>query len=210
MTVVSFVTALSLPALLMAVQPFGAPYASTSDRTVADAVAGTTTNDPRPHVIDKAHSQINFIAESRLIDARGHFATWDASISLDPANLNASKVSITIDAASIDTRVERRDTHLRSADFFDVEKHPRITFVSTAVRAGTEGQLDIEGDLTVRGTTKRVVLPASMVFYEEGTGRFRGEFVIKRKEYGIAYDSRVNPIKDDVTVQWDIAVTAEK
>ncbi len=179
---------LTLPMLLMAARP------------AAQAV------DPRPHVIDKAHSQINFIADSRLISARGHFAEWDAAITLDPANLATSSVTITITAASIDTRVDRRDTHLRSADFFDVEKHPKITFVSTAVRPKGDGQLDIEGDLTIRGTTRRVTIPASMVFYEEGLGRFRGEFVLKRKEYGVSYDSRANPIKDEVTVQWDIAV----
>jgi polyisoprenoid-binding protein YceI len=161
---------------------------------------------PRPHVIDKAHSQINFIADSRLISARGHFNTWDAEISLDPANLAGSTVAITIDAATIDTRVERRDAHLKSADFFDVEKHPKITFKSTAVRPKAEGALDIEGDLTIRGTTKRVTIPATMVFYDAGLGRFRGEFVLKRTEYGVAYDSKLNPIKDEVTVQWDIAV----
>jgi polyisoprenoid-binding protein YceI len=126
---------------------------------------------------------------------------------LDPANLPASSVTITIDAASIDTRVERRDTHLRSADFFDVTTHPKITFVSTAVRTKGPNDLEIEGDLTIRGTTKRIVVPASMVFYEEGLGRFRGEFVIDRKAFGVSYDSRLNPIKDDVTVQWDFAVT---
>ncbi len=176
---------LALPLALVAARPFAAP---------------------KPHVIDKAHSQINFIADSRLISARGHFATWDAEISLDAANLASSSVTITIDAASIDTRVDRRDTHLKSADFFDVETHPKITFTSTAVRPKAEGQLDIEGDLTIRGTTKRITVPASMVFYDAGLGRFRGEFVLKRTEYGVSYDSRLNPIKDDVTVQWDFAV----
>jgi len=182
-----FATVLALPVALMAARPF----------------AGTV---PTPHVIDKAHSQINFIADSRLISARGHFGSWDATIALDPANLSASTVAITIEAASIDTRVDRRDTHLKSADFFDVETHPKITFTSTAVRPKADGQLDIEGDLTIRGTTRRITVPASMVFYEAGVGRFRGEFVLKRTEYGVSYDSRVNPIKDDVTVQWDFAV----
>ena len=179
--------ALSLPLALVAARPY-------------------TPASPRPHVIDKAHSQINFIADSRLISARGHFGEWDATIALDPANLAASSVTITINAASIDTRVDRRDAHLKSADFFDVEKHPTVTFTSTAVRPKADGQLDIEGDLNIRGTTRRIVVPASMVFYEEGVGRFRGEFVLKRKEFGVSYDSRVNPIKDEVTVQWDIAV----
>jgi polyisoprenoid-binding protein YceI len=187
MSVRRLAVVLALPLALVAARPF-------------------TPIAPVPHVVDKAHSQINFIADSRLISARGHFGAWDATIALDPANMAASSVSISIDASSIDTRVERRDSHLKSADFFDVEKHPTITFKSTAVRTKAEGMLDIEGDLTIRGTTKRIVVPATMVFYEEGMGRFRGEFVLKRTEYGVSYDSRVNPIKDDVTVQWDIAV----
>ncbi len=189
MSVTRFASLLVLPALLLAAQPFD-----------------STATDPRPHVIDKAHSQINFLADSRLLSARGHFAEWDATIALDPTNLAASSVTISITAASIDTRSERRDKHLRTDDFFDVETHPKITFVSTAVRPMAEGQLEIAGDLTVRGTTKRVVLPAEMVFYDAGLGRFRGEFVINRKDYGVSYDSRLNPIKDDVTVQWDFAV----
>ncbi len=187
MSVRRLATVLALPVALLAARPF-------------------TPAAPRPHVIDKAHSQINFIADSRLISARGHFGEWDAKIQLDPANMAASSVSITINAASIDTRVERRDTHLKSADFFDVEKHPQITFASTAVRTVGADQLAIEGDLTIRGTTRRVTIPASMVFYEQGVGRFRGEFVLKRTDYGVSYDSKVNPIKDDVTVQWDFAV----
>jgi polyisoprenoid-binding protein YceI len=179
--------ALAVPVALMAARPF-------------------TPVTPRPHVVDKAHSQINFIADSRLISARGHFGEWDATISLDPANMPASSVTITINAASIDTRVERRDTHLKSADFFDVANHPTVTFTSTAVRTRGESALEIEGDLKIRGTTKRIVVPATMVFYEEGVGRFRGEFVLKRTEFGVRYDSKVNPIKDDVTVQWDIAI----
>ena len=162
-------SALLLPVALLAARPFPAA--------------------PTPHVIDKAHSQINFIADSRLISARGHFGTWDAKIALDAANLAASSVTITIDAKSIDTRVERRDEHLRSADFFDVATHPTITFVSTAVRPQAEGKLLIEGDLTIRGTTKRITVPAEMVFYEGGMGRFRGEFVLQRTAYGVSYDT---------------------
>lgn len=187
MTFVRLAGALLLPAALIAARPF-------------------TPVAPTPHVIDKAHSQINFIADSRLISARGHFGTWDAKIALDPANMAASSVTITIDAKSIDTRVERRDEHLRSADFFDVATHPTITFVSTAVRPTAAGKLTIEGDLTIRGTTRRVSVPAEMVFYEGGMGRFRGEFVLQRTAFGVSYDSKVNPIKDAVTVQWDIAV----
>jgi polyisoprenoid-binding protein YceI len=171
-------------------------------------VGAQTAGTPVPHAIDKAHSEINFVADSRLLSAHGHFATWDAAVNLDPRNWTASTVAVTIDAASINTRNEQRDKHLRSADFFDVEKHPTITFKSVSVARTGENTLDITGDLTVRGTTRRVTIPATLVFYEEGMGRFRGSFTIKRKEYGVAYDSKLNPIQDDVQVQWDVALKA--
>jgi polyisoprenoid-binding protein YceI len=164
----------------------------------------------RTYVRDVAHSEINFIAESRLLDARGFFGAWDAQIAFDPADLPRSAVTITIDAASINTRNERRDGHLRSADFFDAETHPKITFTSKLVNAPTPGKINITGELTIRGTTKSIVVPSELVFFdaESNTGRVKGQFVIDRQTYGVAYNSSVNPIKDDVTVQFDIAFRA--
>jgi polyisoprenoid-binding protein YceI len=173
-------------------------------------VAARPQPEVKPHVIDKAHSEINFIADSRLLSAHGHFAKWDADVKLDAAKWENSTVSITIDAASINTRQERRDGHLRSADFFDVEKHPTITFKSVSVKQAGTNKLDIVGDLTVRGTTRRITVPAQMVFYEGGMGRFRGQFAINRQDYGVSYDSKVNPIQNEVQVQWDIALAEPK
>ena len=161
---------------------------------------------PGSYEIDKAHSEINFVADSRLLSAHGFFGKWDATVKLDAANWSNSSLSMSIDAASINTRVERRDDHLRSPDFFDVAKHPTITFTSTAVKQTAPNKLDITGDLTVRGVTKRITVPATMVFYEKGMGRFRGQFAILRKDFGIAYDSALNPIENEVQVQWDIAL----
>lgn len=166
--------------------------------------------DVKPHVIDKNHSQINFIADSRLLSAHGFFGKWDADVKLDATNWPASTVAITIDAASLNTRVDTRDNHLRSPDFFDVAKFPTITFKSVSVAKVAEGKLDITGDLTIRGVTKRIVVPATAVFYEKGAGRFRGQFVINRKDYGVAYDSVVNPIENEVQVQWDMAISEPK
>ena len=166
--------------------------------------------DAKPHVIDKNHSQINFVAESRLLSAHGFFGKWDADIKLDAGNWEASSVALTIDAASLSTRIDMRDNHLRSPDFFDVAKYPTITFKSVSVKKVGEGKLDITGDLTLRGVTKRVVVPATAVFYEKGAGRFRGQFVINRKDYGVAFDSPVNPIENDVQVQWDMAISEPK
>ena len=158
------------------------------------------------HAIDKAHSEINFVADSRLLSAHGFFGKWDAVIQLDPTKLEASTVAITIDASTINTRVEMRDNHLRSDDFFAVAKHPTITFTSASVKQTAPNKLDITGDLTVRGVTRRIVVPASMVFYDKGAGRFRGQFAIMRKDYGVAYDSAVNPIENEVQVQWDFSI----
>ncbi len=79
-----------------------------------------------------------------------------------------------------------------------------------SVKQAAANTLEITGDLTVRGTTKRITVPASMVFYEEGAGRFKGSFVIDRMAYGVSYDSKLNPIQKDVQVQWDIALNAPK
>lgn len=175
---------LALP-MLVAARPFGAP---------------------KTHVIDKAHSEINFIADSRLLSAHGYFDKWDADIQVDPANLEASTVSITIDAASINTRVTMRDNHLRSDAFFDVAKFPTISFKSVSVKQLTPKVLDITGDLTIRGITKRVSVPAAIVFYEKGAGRFRGQFVVLRKDFGVSFDPPVNPIENEVQVQWDFSI----
>jgi polyisoprenoid-binding protein YceI len=162
--------------------------------------------DAKPHVIDKAHSEINFVADSRMLSAHGYFGKWDADVKIDAANASASSVSITIDAASINTRVEMRDNHLRSPDFFDVAKYPTITFKSVSVTSTSANKVDVVGDLTVRGVTKRITVPATVVFYEKGAGRFRGQFTLLRKDFGVTYDSAVNPIENEVQVQWDIAL----
>jgi len=166
--------------------------------------------DVKPHVIDKAHSQINFVADSRLLSAHGFFGKWDAEVSLDATNWSASTVSLTIDATSLSTRVDMRDNHLRGPDFFDVAKFPTIAFKSVSVTKVAEGKLDITGDLTIRGVTKRIIVPATAMFYDKGAGRFRGQFAINRKDYGVAYDSSVNPIENEVQVQWDMAISEPK
>lgn len=171
----------------------------------AKPVSGTPV-DGKPHVIDKAHSEINFVADSRLLSAHGFFGKWDADVKLDAANWSNSTVAITIDAASINTRVDMRDNHLKSADFFDVAKYPTITFKSTGVKQLSANKLEITGDLTMKGVTKKVVVPASVVFYEKGAGRFRGALTILRKDYGVSYDPAVNPIENEVQVQWDISL----
>jgi polyisoprenoid-binding protein YceI len=159
------------------------------------------------YVRDVAHSQINFVADARLISAHGTFNAWDAEILFNSTNLEATSLKITIETASIDTRVERRDTHLRSNDFFAADSFPQITFVSTFVNNAGNGRMRITGDLTIRGQTKRITIPARLHFYDEErhVGRVSGNFVIDRTEFGVSYNSALNPIEHEVTVQFDVA-----
>jgi polyisoprenoid-binding protein YceI len=173
-------------------------------------VAARPAAAPVTQVVDKNHSEINFVADARLLSAHGFFAKWDADIKLDVANMEASSVAITIDASSVNTRVTMRDNHLKSDAFFDVAKYPNITFKSVSVKKTGENKLDITGDLTIRSVTKRIVVPATMVFYDKGAGRFRGQFVVNRKEYGVSFDPPVNPIDDAIQVQWDMSIGEPK
>jgi len=160
--------------------------------------------DRRPYVFDRAHSEINFVAEALLLSAHGFFGQFDADVQIDPQNLENSSISFTIDAASINTRNDRRDNHLRSADFFDVANHPQITFVSKKITRVDDTNVIITGDLTIRGTTKTIDVPTRIVFFRDGRGRFKGQFQINRQEFGVNYNSRMNPIEDVVSVQFDL------
>ena len=202
---------LPLPALRLAVTAAAlaaAPIAAVSAQTTATPAAART--GLRAHDVDRAHSQINFTGSSRLLDANGFFDKWDAEVALNPDALETSTVRLVIDAASLNTRVERRDTHLRSPDFFDVAKYPTITFVSTAIAKTSATAGTLTGDLTLHGVTKTIAIPVTMVFYEGGRGRFRGQFQINRRDYGINGSSRLNPIADTVDVQFNMSLSEKK
>jgi polyisoprenoid-binding protein YceI len=109
--------------------------------------------------VDTTHSEITFTVRHMVFaKVRGQFNTWKAALSYDAANPVASKVDVEIETASIDTREAQRDGHLRSADFFDAEKFPKITFKATRVEAGAKGHYKLTGDLTIRDVTKPITL----------------------------------------------------
>jgi polyisoprenoid-binding protein YceI len=166
----------------------------------------TVTAQTRPHIVDQAHSQVNFVAEARFISAHGFFDKWDVEVQLDPAKIENSSFKIIIEASSINTRIQRRDDHLRSKDFFDVATYPQITLVSKKITKIGDRQYKVLGDLTLRGITKQIEVQINQVFYENNRGRFRSNFEINRKEFGISFDSKMNPIEDIVKVQVDINV----
>lgn len=166
-------------------------------------LAGPIQAERRAYTFDRAHSQINFIAEAMFISAHGSFDRWEGDIQLDPQDLAKSTVRLAIEAASINTRIERRDNHLRSGDFFDATNHPQITFQSTAVRRVDDQNVVIVGDLTIRGVAKSLEVPARVIFLRDGDGRFKGQFSVNRKDFGVSYNSNMNPIEDMVQVMFD-------
>ena len=109
--------------------------------------------------IDTAHSDIFFTVRHLVITkVRGRFGKWQGTLSLDEQDLSKSQVEVSIDAASIDTNEEKRDGHLRSADFLDTDKFPKLTFKSTKIEAAAGDKLRVTGNLTIRDVTKSVTL----------------------------------------------------
>lgn len=112
-----------------------------------------------PWTIDFAHSELNFKARHMMIsNVRGNFERFTGAVNFDEANPTLTTVDIQIETASINTNEEKRDAHLRSADFFDSEKFPYMTFTSKQVEVVSETEARLTGDLTIRGVTRPVTL----------------------------------------------------
>ncbi|MEM9108361.1 MAG: YceI family protein, partial [Pseudomonadota bacterium] len=127
------------------------------------AVATPFTAAAEPYVLDKSHAHVKFeVGHLGFSTTHGQFRKFDADISFDSGNVEATKVTFTIDAASVDTLWDARDDHIRGADFLDVANHPEITFVSTKVAPTGTDTADITGDLTIRGVTQPITLQAKL------------------------------------------------
>lgn len=109
--------------------------------------------------VDPSHSTAGFKVRHLMVaHVRGELGTVSGTVWIDDAHIERSRVDVSIDARAIDTRDEKRDAHLRSADFLDVANHPAVTFRSTSVRRGEGGRLEVAGDLTIRGNTRPITL----------------------------------------------------
>jgi polyisoprenoid-binding protein YceI len=143
--------------------------------------------------IDPSHSGIHFTVRHLVISkVRGAFTKYLGSVEFDEQNPAASQVSVRVDAASIDTREEKRDAHLRSPDFFDVEKFPELTFLSTKVEKSADGYR-VTGDLTIHGVTRPVVLEAELLGRSKdpwGNERigFAAQTSVNRKDFGLTWN----------------------
>jgi polyisoprenoid-binding protein YceI len=164
--------------------------------------------DPAAYKVDSDHSGVNFTIRHFVSNVSGRFKDFEGVIKYDKANPAASSVNFTIQTRSIDTDNDDRDNHLRSPDFFDAEKFPTMTFTSTSIKAVDADTLEVTGDLTMRGVTKKVTVPVDVlgsVKTPKGEkAGFESAFKLDRKEYGIAWNRMLDTggaiLGDDVKI----------
>jgi len=147
-----------------------------------------------PWQIDTAHTEIEFSARHLMIsNVKGRFSKPSGSVSYDPGQPDSLQLDVTIPVATVDTRNEQRDAHLRSADFFDAEHHPAMTFRGARIKGDIAGRFKLIGDLTIRGNTREVTLDVT----SEGAGAdpwgndrlgFSATAKINRRDFGLTYN----------------------
>lgn len=177
------------------------------------ALAPAAQAETKTYTIDASHSEVSFRVKHLVTWVRGQFDQFEGTIVMDSADASKSSVAFTIKTASINTFNADRDEHLRSADFFDVEKHPAITFTSTSVRKSGDSRYLVTGDFTMHGVTKAITLPVSF----DGEAKdpwggvragFSTETVIDRKDYGIVWNKALDEggfvLGDDVRISINI------
>jgi polyisoprenoid-binding protein YceI len=167
------------------------------------------------YTLDPAHTRIGFVARHAMVTkVRGQFNEFEGSVVVDADDLAGSTARLTIQAASIDTRNEQRDGHLRSNDFLALEEYPEITFVSTGVKQTGATSLELTGDLTIKGVTNSVTVP----FEFEGAATdpfgnvrlgFAGSVAINRKDYGVTWNAALETggflVSDKVVLEFEIS-----
>ena len=180
--------------------------------TVASLVCWTAAS-AQEWQIDRAHSAAQFSVRHLMVSTvRGHFGALTGTIRYDPANPSAASVQAEVDVSTIDTREPKRDAHLKSPDFFDVAKHPKMTFQSTKVEPAGAGKLQVTGDLTIRGVTRPVVFNVEGLTepIKDRSGLRRGAMAvakINRKDYGMTWNRMIEAggvtVGDEVTITID-------
>jgi len=167
------------------------------------------------YTLDPAHTRIGFVARHAMVTkVRGSFDEFAGTAVLDGANPANSRVEVTIEAASIDTRNAQRDEHLRGNDFLAMQEYPKITFASTGVRQAGESTFEVTGDLTIKGVTNEITIPfefegaAKDPFGNQRVG-FEGSVTINRRDYGVTWNAALEGggvlVSDKVTLEFEIS-----
>jgi polyisoprenoid-binding protein YceI len=179
---------------------------STPTVEIPGYVAGTWAIDP-------VHSEVSFVVRHMMVSkVRGRFDTFEGSIVTGPDPLGSS-VTASVDLSSVNTGNEQRDGHIRSADFFEVDKHPHMTFRSTGVRAAGEGFL-LDGELTLKGVTRPVTFQLEINGFGPdpyGGTRcgFSAQSEINRHDFGVSFDGPIPGVPGGVTVSDKVTINLE-
>ena len=164
--------------------------------------------------IDSSHSSVHFSVRHLVIaKVRGTFARWSGTVQVPGGDFSKSTVAVTIDASSIDTGVADRDAHLRSPDFFDAAQYPELLFIGKYAQPKAGGELDVVGDLTIKGVTREVVLRVEQHGQaKDPWGNLRAAFTAKtsidRKDFGLTWNQALETggvmVGDRVEIEADI------
>lgn len=168
---------------------------------------------------DPVHSTIGFsVRHMMVIDVKGEFTEFDVAMTFDKKDLSAVSIDTRIDATSIDTRHEKRDSHLKSPDFLDVQNHPALIFKSSRVEKTGDGTYTAHGTLTIRGVSKPVKLPFTLrgpITDPWGNVRIgiSSNYTLKRMDYGVAWNQKMKDggliVGTDVNVDMNLEMVRQ-
>jgi polyisoprenoid-binding protein YceI len=188
---------------------------STSDTNGFDAATTAVEDISGDYTLDTSHTRLGFSARHAMVTTvRGSFPKFEGTAHIDTTNPAASSVALTIDVSGVDTGSADRDGHLRSADFFDVENHPTMTFRSTGVEREDATTWLVTGDLTIKGVSK----PVTIEFESTGSARdpfgnlrvgFEGAATINRKDWGLTWNAALETggvlVSERIKLQFDVS-----
>jgi len=171
------------------------------------------------YTVDKTHSNVSFEVRHLLSKVPGRFNDFKGSFSLDKTSPAKSTVQFSILAASVDTNLADRDTHLRNEEFFNAAKYPTIEFASTRVQPKGKGRFEVKGNLTMRGVTRQVTIPVIFAgFIKDPWGNekagFEAELTVNRKDYGIEWNKALDNggvlLGEDVKIRFNLELAKAK
>lgn len=178
-----------------------------SSIAISGAIAGT-------YVIDKPHTDVSFSVTHLMISTvRGTFKSYTGSVEIDEKTGTLTNIQSEVETNSIFTDDEKRDKHLRSSDFFDAEKFPKITFKSTSVEKTGEKDYIVKGDLTIRGVTKPITLNGKMIglIQSKDVGNragFKASGKINRQDFGVSWNKTLDfggvAVSDEVEIKIEV------
>jgi polyisoprenoid-binding protein YceI len=209
-------TILILPTLaLLGLATAGTAWSSTPERE--DGPVRAEWN------VDASHTEVNFSVRHFFTPVSGSFHEFDISLDFDPVNVERSQVKVIIEVASIDTRNERRDNHLRSGDFFDVENFPRMTFESASVHRAGPDRMVVTGNLTIKDVTREIDLPITLLGIKDlppqmqemfggitQVASFTADTEVDRRDFGVGVGTWAETAVVGAEVQISIALEANR